>query len=303
MVFTWNVGHASPEPSELDAWLPLRGAGLDLLVVSTQENAYKARDIAAKRDAAAASSRPSGRATSDPFDYDYHSDPEDDPMLTSAEPSGEEKPPRRFRSLLPGPARGVGKADWTTRLCFGKNLCGRVEKIEDWEHLVLARLNAGVDDADQQRWRIVKHAVLAEMRLTVYERVRLEEEEGLPPRRNSSLRRSSSLLSMVSLRQIPLGVVSLARRDRVALGALGVAANKGGLAIELRISLGSWQTSVLLVGAHLAAHDHKINTRNKQTVHILEHLYHRAKIGTARDSVRSYEKKLDLLSQFDHIIW
>ena len=44
MVFTWNVGHASPIRRELESWLPDRGDGCDLLIVATQENAYRADD-------------------------------------------------------------------------------------------------------------------------------------------------------------------------------------------------------------------------------------------------------------------
>ena len=42
LVFTWNVGHAAPTAEQLEAWLPARGEGADLLVVATQENHYYA---------------------------------------------------------------------------------------------------------------------------------------------------------------------------------------------------------------------------------------------------------------------
>ena len=41
MIFTWNVGNAMPIESELATWLPLGGGDYDVVVVGTQENAFK----------------------------------------------------------------------------------------------------------------------------------------------------------------------------------------------------------------------------------------------------------------------
>ena len=232
------------------------------------------------------------------------------------------KKPRRFRSkrawlakqarTFGGPERrGVGKADWSTTLFCGKNLLGRVEVMEDWEFIVLARLNAGGAPGDEPRWRICQHAVLAQMRLSVYERLgadlgtdHTEHPPAAPSAPAALLRRGSSFINWAT-RSPPRPIsVSMARRDRVALGALGIVSNKGGLAVELRIDFGGkTECSVLVIGSHLAAHDHKVHSRNKQAVAVLDHLYHRAKLGPARDSARGFERKLDIPSQFDHIIW
>ena len=42
--FTWNVGNAMPREAELAEWLPERDEEFDLVVVGTQENAFKAKN-------------------------------------------------------------------------------------------------------------------------------------------------------------------------------------------------------------------------------------------------------------------
>lgn len=41
LVATWNVGNQRPDPHELEHWLPMYGGNHDLIVIGTQENAFK----------------------------------------------------------------------------------------------------------------------------------------------------------------------------------------------------------------------------------------------------------------------
>lgn len=279
-VFTWNIGHAAPAALELDQWLPEGGAGLDILVVATQENAYFAKQ-SARSDFLAATQMARPLAGDD----DASDDESERPLGGEASQTKTRKfkPARPWlvRVLSPWGTMSSGKSDWTSRLCGGKNLFGKREHTEHWEQLVLARLNMGKAGG---RWRVVKHCVLAEMRLTIYERVR-------PPTPSLAVVRTSSRI--LSARD-----VTLARRDRVALGKGGVVANKGGLAVELRIGGG---TPLLIIAAHLAAHDQGVLKRNAQARTIVEVLSRRSKIGLGRGR-RGFEGKMDLLDQYDHVL-
>ena len=299
-VFTWNVGHAAPEAEQLDHWLPEGGAGLDILVVATQENAYFAKQTAregylmttqmanapTQGGVALGSSGRSSAGDDDSSDDESERPQSSDPDRASRTKTRKFKPKRPWllRVLSPHQDASSGKSDWTSRLCGGKNLFGKNEKTEHWEQLVLDRLNKGKDDG---RWRVVKHCVLAEMRLTIYEQV----ADGAPIPSLAVIRTSSRTLTARG--------VTLARRDRVALGKGGVVANKGGLAVELRIGGG---TPLLIIGAHLAAHDQGVLKRNAQAHTIIDVLSRRSKIGLGRER-RGFEGKMDLLDQFDHVLF
>ena len=285
-VFTWNVGHAAPSAQELDQWLPEGGAGLDILVVATQENAYFAEQTAREGFLAATQMpRRLSEAADAASDDDSERPLSSDPDRASQKKTHKFKPKRPWlmRVLSPWDTMSSGKSDWSSRLCGGKNLFGTREHMEHWEQLVLQRLNMNKAIGP---WRVLKHCVLAEMRLTVYEKV----ADG-PPMPSRVVTRSSSRI---------LGArdVTLARRDRVALGKGGVIANKGGLAVELRIGGG---TPLLIIAAHLAAHDQGVLKRNAQARTIVEVLSRRSKIGLGRER-SGFEGKLDLLDQFDHVL-
>ena len=356
MVFTWNVGHAAPSAEQLKEWLPQNGEGLDLLIVATQENAYVVKKDKGTSPRGAASPRgKERRSVIDNNDPDEDDADEDEGRATADETSRRYKFRRRpwvWRKLEKVLKRShkssTGGADWATMLCCGKNLCGRTEKHEHWELLILKRLNEGASTrwggkGHRREWRVCKHSVLAEMRLTIYERCGTVERrsstvvEGdgrgsvdarasvgaeasraselgriseasvseasthaeLPPLRISEasqaepmpspprysqlsvrgarfLRRGSTSSSFVR----PLHTVSVAHRDRVALGKGGLLANKGGLAIEIKIA----GTPLLIIATHLAAHDHAVAKRNKQACEVLSELSRRSKLGLARES-------------------
>ena len=309
-VFTWNVGHKAPLAEQLDQWLPEGGAGLDILVVATQENAYFAKQTAREgylattqmahaptqgdtqshpayttREVSLGSSGRASAGDDDSSDDESERPLSSDPDRASRTKTRKFKPKRPWllRVLRPHQDASSGKSDWTSRLCGGKNLFGKREKTEHWEQLVLDRLNKGKDAG---RWRVVKHCVLAEMRLTIYEQV----ADGAPMPSLAVVRTSSRILTARG--------VTLARRDRVALGKGGVVANKGGLAVELRIGGG---TPLLIIGAHLAAHDQGVLKRNAQARTIVDVLSRRSKIGLGRER-RGFEGKMDLLDQFDHVL-
>ena len=256
--FTWNVGHAMPSKAELDTWLKPKGEGIDLLIVATQENHYmeklSPRSIRGSKPARPSATRPSlkQRSTSSDGDDDMRDKDDhdaDDAYANEAEPDTErEVSAERFRAALPWPLRlmqprstrasdgrrSVGASDWTTALTCGYNLCGRLEKYEDWEHMVLEQLNWDSDEKEP-RWRVCRHAVLAEMRLTVYERIDRSQLHGLGrpsfSRSKSSMERFRHSLRAASFRSrsgssfgantIQPGEVIFSRRDRIALGMLG----------------------------------------------------------------------------------
>ena len=285
-VFTWNVGHKAPLAEQLDQWLPESGAGLDILVVATQENAYFAEQTARTAYFEATQMARASAGDDDESDDESERPQSSDPDRASGTKTRKFKPKRPWllRVLNPDEYRSSGKSDWTSRLCGGKNLFGKREKTEHWEQLVLDRLNKGKDAG---RWRVVKHCVLAEMRLTIYEQV----ADGAPMPSLAVVRTSSRILTARG--------VTLARRDRVALGKGGVVANKGGLAVELRIGGG---TPLLIIGAHLAPHDQGVLKRNAQARTIVDVLERRSKIGLGRER-RGFEGKMELLDQFDHVLF
>ena len=136
LVFTWNVGHKAPKSSELETWLPPRGEGLDVLVVATQENSYlvherDSADVISPVPLAGAHASATGPEQVD-LDHE-HSDPDEEhEPEPHAAVQAPKPPPRRFRkgALMRTryvPDKSVGKADWTTGLFCGKNLCGTRE--------------------------------------------------------------------------------------------------------------------------------------------------------------------------------
>ena len=300
---TWNVGHAAPSAKELEAWLPAGGEGLDLLIVATQENAYTAKTALPRTSSRGTAARSTGgmRATTleDANSDDENEHPDEESMRASdmpaASPSSATGRQRMFHALRRSrqsiARTSVGRGDLSSVLCCGKNLCGRSEHFEHWERLILLRLNQGRpaspdsspgSPSADRGWRVCKHAVLAEMRLTVYERRLNHAPRGpvspaasspeassaahngrrLGIRRRMSgsvLRGLATLGRLSSFTMKPYGV-TFADRDRVALGKGGLLANKGGIAIELHVD----ETKLLIVASHLAAHDHAIGKRNKQ---------------------------------------
>ena len=327
MIFTWNVGNESPQEDQLKTWLPAGGDGIDILVVATQENAYHARD-GEEEDFVQAStsglppsqlssfSRTVGTQDSTtPRSETGDQGPNGDEISQqiSDRPLAEQPLPRRFRKILRskgGASSSVGKSDWSTTFLCGYNLMGAREHAEHWENIILNRLNTGAS-SDSPRWRIYKHAVLAQTRLTVYARNardNLMNAEICHLTSRPSLKRSASNLFsrvpsfLISRHDAMPGYVSLSRRDRIPLGKLGLA-NKGALAIELKINgaePGDPAASVLILGCHLEAHREGIHKRNAQTQAVFHYLQRRGKLGFARDR-KGFETKLDIANQYDHV--
>ena len=164
---TWNVGHAAPSPTELAAWLPERGEGLDLIIVATQENAYVAKAAKAKKETPSARGTEgvgeSLRATTveDAASDDENENPEKDTQISVRKTRRFHRRPKVWRLLTSDAKSSVGHADLSSMLCGGKNLCGRRELLEHWERMILERLNDSASTTDRG-WRICKHAVLAE---------------------------------------------------------------------------------------------------------------------------------------------
>ena len=350
MAFTWNVGNEAPRSREIGEWLPERGEGLDIIIIATQENKYMAKESISlsKRGSVKTVSKSKIRASITALQQttieDPDSDEEAEKPATDVVTTAKQKFRRRpwlWRALTAGSGlngAGVGNANWATMLCCGSKYAnmvfGRSEHLEHWERLVLQRLNsptpeppalapAAAEDSSgsgkQRRgapktWRICKHAVLAEMRLTIYERCQPEATSGeslasTPAKRSPGKRRGSGApFGSDVVRRLSLGLidfpggaargVTLAHRDRVPLGKGGVVGNKGGLAVELHVD----GTRLLVVASHLAAHDQGVHKRHKQSVAILHELMSRGKLGLAREH-GGFESKMDVTSEFDHILW
>lgn len=218
LVVTWNVGNKAPHPEELGLWLPVHGGTYDLVVIGTQENAFKdtesTRQIESRRRSRLETRRrssgsptldlssitvPRGSAFSERGE---DSDDDDDNLSTSGvsvsgaiEPK-EEVPTWRFRR---NGRSTLGMKRSTTAHAFDL-MCA--------EHL-----GGG--------WVCAAHTDLRQMRLTVYSTMSLSKS---------------------------IHHVSTAR---AATGVGGVVGNKGGLIVRLDVA----NTSFAFVSCHLAAHE------------------------------------------------
>ena len=75
--------------------------------------------------------------------------------------------------------------------------------------------------------------------------------------------------------------------DTVATGIGNVMANKGAVAVALWI----WETPVLFINAHLAAHQHEITRRNLDYSRIVAGLH------------LCCFPSVDVLCGFEHVVW
>ncbi|KXZ51165.1 hypothetical protein GPECTOR_13g652 [Gonium pectorale] len=105
------------------------------------------------------------------------------------------------------------------------------------------------------------------------------------------------LVSSVHMGQIRLllfarndvyAAISDVRSGKQATGVAGVATNKGGVAISLRV----WDTTMAFVNSHLAAHQDKTRARNNNYRDIIRGL----KIDPQGSS-------MDVLTAFHHVVW
>ena len=81
--------------------------------------------------------------------------------------------------------------------------------------------------------------------------------------------------------------ISHAERGVQATGVAGVATNKGGVAVSLRL----WDTDICFVNSHLAAHQDKLNARNDNYRDICRGIRGLDQYG------------MDLLTGFHHVFW
>ncbi|GIL56823.1 hypothetical protein Vafri_12132 [Volvox africanus] len=82
--------------------------------------------------------------------------------------------------------------------------------------------------------------------------------------------------------------ISDVRTSKQATGVAGVATNKGGVGISLRV----WETTMAFVNSHLAAHQDRSRARNNNYRDIIR--------GLKLDSQGS---NMDVLTAFHHVIW
>ena len=82
------------------------------------------------------------------------------------------------------------------------------------------------------------------------------------------------------------GAVNRVEKGSQATGVAGVATNKGGVAIGIRV----WDTEICFVNAHMAAHQDRTKARN----------------GNYRDIVRGIRidpHNMDCLTGYHHVFW
>ena len=123
-----------------------------------------------------------------------------------------------------------------------------------WDRMVAKRLGKG--------YTVVKHVALWQMRLTVY--AKAQYYRGVHAK------------------------IHHVQSAKSATGVGGVLGNKGGLVVRLDFG----QTSLGFCSCHLAAHAHKLSSRNQNCMEILRETEH--EVGVPR---------LDFAHQFDHVFW
>ncbi len=143
LCLTWNVGNAMPREEELAAWLPNGGGDYDLIVVGTQENAFKEKD----KDQSEAN-----------MSMKVKQDVDDDEIAEASD----------VAPTVPGEVAGVsvvndsGSHGATTSL--SSSIKSKVPGVENkttvWDVMCAERMG--------KEYGCVKHVVLWEMRLTVY---------------------------------------------------------------------------------------------------------------------------------------
>jgi hypothetical protein len=151
---TWNVGNAKPDEGELAQWLPANGGAFDMIVIGTQENAFKTRATAS--------------AKSPEADDD---DDEAEAAMAAAHAATEAdraSTPRRERSRSRRSSVSVASVAQATKLHGGwvddaaesRSRWRRPTAPHAWDRMCAKRLGDG--------WMVCAHVTLREMRLTVY---------------------------------------------------------------------------------------------------------------------------------------
>lgn len=137
MCFTWNVGNAEPDKSELGEWLPAGGEPYDLIVVGTQENQFKTTEEA--DDAAL----------------------DDDAALEQIELENEENSKAPAAEVSRAPSRTAsGKTRKKIRHVVKAGRTKGKTNSNKWDQMVSDQLG--------NKWACVETIFLEQMRLSVY---------------------------------------------------------------------------------------------------------------------------------------
>jgi len=266
LIFTWNVGNAAPKEEELALWLDAEGDDYDLIVVGTQENAYKDDGVAkfASGSATMADSDDDDGATPWPlapviaakklvhYAAASSSTPEAD-----GTPEGGGTATRESRVSQASTSSVSSKPKTPTNV---KSRPSRISRsgtrgsVSAWDAMIAKRLGPAYQSAAS--------VSLWEMRLNVY-----------------ALRKHCKGGEMC---------ISDVETSKEATGIAGVGGNKGGLIAALKFG----STRLCFISSHLAAHAHKNDARNANCREILSNTAR--KIGTDR---------LDATNEYDHVFW
>ena len=296
---TWNVGNKQPLKEELAHWLPEHGGMYDLIVIGTQENAFRKKKKGSSRHQTLATTDMSRErdSRSDREDEDHESDEEDVYVLSpGASPFSREdaSTTTAFPSTLDGTPSGSGSGS---------------DRKRSWQQ------RAGAPDASGMSWKarlhessqafaattdggdtLTKHAVAV---LPKCFRPKPHAWDAMCAQR---LGAGFVALAQVSLRGMRLGVYchkDLATSSahhvgiaRAATGVAGVVGNKGGLVV--RLTLG--HTSFAFCSCHLAAHESEAHqqARNAMARKVLLKTMG-GKVGSGRP--------LDAVHAADHVLW
>ena len=147
LVATWNVGNQKPNPEELQHWLPEGGGEFDVIVIGTQENAFKEKKTSKSEDPRVATAA----AGEDEDEEDAAATAQ---ALTNSKSSRTIKRGKSGRSLTMTKA-AEQHGGWSVA---GKRKSGKAPHA--WDLMCAQRLG--------EAWTVCAHVVLREMRMTVY---------------------------------------------------------------------------------------------------------------------------------------
>ena len=147
LVATWNVGNKEPQPAELEHWLPVGGDGYDLIVIGTQENAFKKEEALEDTMAPRRLKNPAGAVAGD---AESSSDEEED--------KGEVTVVRPRLSTLRQEQSEPRKEETESRRGDAESRIHATRHV--WDLMCAERLGGA--------WTVLAHVVLRQMRLTIY---------------------------------------------------------------------------------------------------------------------------------------
>lgn len=251
---TWNVGNAKPD-SDLSPWIPPNGEGFDLIVVGCQECTWgagrarrgaEAEDDDDPEDGAAIAARPGDTPTGADADDSRARPvgaPTADEILPPGAPASQSAPAPLAPTLPVGLESARSSRGIVTAATEGFSGGGFLSAIANTASFITGQSAAA---ASCDFFGIVQRHVGAGFALA-----------------QSLLLWQTGVMVFVRRSLAPL--ISNIESGAEATGLLGVAPNKGGCAVALRVG----GTSLCFISCHLAAHMKHAEHRNRNVAEIL----------------------------------